>query len=56
MGHLQEATEGARREVFLRRSGTIKDCWAARKDLVEGKYAAFCDDVTMIKVMAWDFE
>ncbi|XP_045118446.1 glutamate receptor ionotropic, kainate 3-like [Portunus trituberculatus] len=54
--YFQEATEGARREVFLRSSGTFKDCWEARQDLADGKYAGFCDDVTMIKVMAWDFE
>ncbi|XP_063840049.1 glutamate receptor ionotropic, delta-1-like [Scylla paramamosain] len=54
--YFQEATGGARREVFLRSSGTFKDCWEARQDLADGKYAGFCDDVTMIKVMAWDFE
>lgn len=56
LGRQQEATGGARREVFQRSSGTFKDCWAAKEDLVAGTYAGFCDDVTMVKVMVWDFE
>ncbi|KAK3859630.1 hypothetical protein Pcinc_034262, partial [Petrolisthes cinctipes] len=36
-------------------SGTISDCWSAREALVDGKFAAVCDETTQRKVMSWDF-
>ncbi|XP_063840047.1 glutamate receptor ionotropic, delta-2-like isoform X1 [Scylla paramamosain] len=52
---LQEAEDGVRRNVFTGTSGTFQDCWAARQDIAEGRYAAICDRTTMKKAMSWDF-
>ncbi|MPC24171.1 glutamate receptor ionotropic, kainate 1-like [Portunus trituberculatus] len=53
--YFQEADDGVRRSVFTRTSGTFQDCWAARQDIAEGRYAAICDRTTMKKAMSWDF-
>ncbi|MPC61671.1 Glutamate receptor 2 [Portunus trituberculatus] len=42
-------------KAFHGMSGTIPNCWSARKDLIRGKFAAVCYEMTMMKTISWDF-
>ncbi|XP_053634333.2 glutamate receptor 2-like [Cherax quadricarinatus] len=50
-----ESEDPVRRKVATDMSGTIPDCWSARQDIADGKYAAICDETSMKKSMSWDF-
>nr|XP_053634335.1 glutamate receptor ionotropic, kainate 1-like [Cherax quadricarinatus] len=53
--YLMESGDPVRQKVVTAMSGTFPDCWAARQDIVKGKYAALCDETSMKKSMSWDF-
>lgn len=44
-----------RQRVVAGASGLFKDCWSSRQAIVDGEFAAICDETTMKKAMAWDF-
>ncbi|XP_069172269.1 glutamate receptor 1-like [Procambarus clarkii] len=52
---LMESGDPVRQKAVTAMSGSISDCWAARQALVQGHYAAICDETTMKKTMSWDF-
>nr|XP_053634338.1 glutamate receptor 2-like [Cherax quadricarinatus] len=53
--YFKEAEDGVRLKVFKGLYDTISDCWSARADIANGKFAALCDVTSMKKAMSWDF-
>ncbi|XP_076068388.1 putative glutamate receptor [Oratosquilla oratoria] len=53
--YYQEAKDGIRRRVFEGHSGIFPDCYASRKEIANGEFAAICDRTTMKMAMSWDF-
>ncbi|XP_053634337.2 probable glutamate receptor [Cherax quadricarinatus] len=53
--YFKESNDEVLLKVFRGVSGTFPDCWAAREDVANGKFAAICDKTTMKKAMSWDF-
>nr|XP_053634336.1 glutamate receptor-like [Cherax quadricarinatus] len=52
---LLESGDPMRQRAVTAMSGSIPNCWEARQELAEGKFAAICDETTMKKVMDWEF-
>ncbi|XP_042204243.1 glutamate receptor-like [Homarus americanus] len=53
--YFKESQDEVRQKVFTEVAGTFPDCWAARKAIANGEFAAICDRTTMKKAMSWDF-
>ncbi|KAG7156386.1 Glutamate receptor ionotropic, kainate 4-like 2, partial [Homarus americanus] len=52
---LEESEYELHQKAHMHQGPTIKTCLAERQNIADGKLAAICDDISMLKAMAEDF-
>ncbi|XP_068209415.1 probable glutamate receptor [Palaemon carinicauda] len=53
--YFQESDNKVHQKAYKGISGTIPSAWAAREDVMEGKYAIIAEETGIKTIIAWDF-
>ncbi|XP_068220201.1 glutamate receptor 1-like [Palaemon carinicauda] len=53
--YFKESKDPVRQKAYKGAIGTVPDCWYARQEIMDGKFAGICVETTAYKVYSWDF-